>query len=55
MYAPGEESVAELTYGEAEAIRKAIEQGRRKTARLLYDHRRASVATSVTRPNCAWH
>lgn len=38
MFAPGEESIAELTFAEAEAIR----EGRKKTgtrSRLLYDHR----------------
>ncbi|MGH3099311.1 MAG: hypothetical protein ACRDMV_25300 [Streptosporangiales bacterium] len=35
MFAPGEESVAEATYAEAEAIK----EGRKKRARLLYDHR----------------
>ncbi|MFE5332942.1 terminase [Embleya sp. NPDC056575] len=39
MFAPGEESVAESTYGEAEAIRKAGEAGRQRPVRLLYDHR----------------
>jgi hypothetical protein len=37
MFAPGEESVAEATYGEAEALR----EGRKKRGRhrLMYDHR----------------
>jgi hypothetical protein len=37
MFAPGEESIAEATYGEAEALR----EGRKKKGRhrLLYDHR----------------
>ncbi len=37
MFAPGEQSIAELTYAEAEAIR----EGRKKRGRnrLLYDHR----------------
>lgn len=39
MFAPGEESVAESTYSEAEAIRKAREAGRQRPVRLLYDHR----------------
>ena len=36
MFAPGEDSVAEVTYREAELIRAGRKRGR---ARLLYDHR----------------
>lgn len=39
MFAPGEESIAELTYAQAEALRKAVEAGRDRQIRLLYDHR----------------
>jgi hypothetical protein len=37
MFAPGEESMAELTYAEAEALREG--RKRRGRHRLLYDHR----------------
>jgi hypothetical protein len=36
MFAPGEESMAEATYAEAEALREGRKRGRH---RLLYDHR----------------
>jgi hypothetical protein len=39
MYAPGEDSVAEATY----ALADAIEEGRARRARLLFDHRYAVI------------